>query len=505
MKISTALLTIGATFALAVSAAPHHGEGHHGGPHGDKLSQRLQNKITLRGLTRHTNMFQDLAIRYSNGTRAFGTAAHNATIQYIADQTKHHYDVTIQPAVFTYTETVSETANIVSDNNADLKPILMTYSSSTPAEGVTAEAFIVPNLGCDAADYAGVEGKIAIVSRGTCAFGDKSAAAANAGAVGLLVYNNEEGELNGTLGGDDIPKVPSAGITMADGQRIVELASNGPVTIKLVLVEFKENRSTANVCAETKRGDKHNVIVIGAHSDSVAAGPGINDNGSGSAALLEIARQFHSIKPTNAVRFCWWSAEEFGLLGATHYVSSLTEAQIADIKLYLNFDMIASPNYVNAIYDGDGDAFGVAGPGGSAAIEKLFIDYFAQHNSYSEPSEFDGRSDYGPFMDVGIPCGGTFTGAEGLKTEEQAQRYGGTAGAPYDECYHAACDTTENLNHEAFLLHSKAIAHAVATYSMSTADVDAQLNRTITKRDAAAPPVSSQIGATCGSNKIVAI
>lgn len=189
------------------------------------------------------------------------------------------------------------------------------------------------------------------------------------------------------------------------------------------------NRLSYNVIAQTIGGDQENVVHLGAHSDSVEAGPGINDNGSGSIGLLEVAIQLSNFTVNNAVRFSWWSAEEEGLLGAAAYVASLSQEELDKIRLYLNFDMIASPNFRYGIYDGDGSAFGTAGAPGSAEAEKLFQDFFTNDEGLPfTSSEFDGRSDYGPFLDAGIASGGLDTGAEGIKTEEEAAIFGGTAG-----------------------------------------------------------------------------
>ena len=223
-----------------------------------------------------------------------------------------------------------------------------------------------------------------------------------------------------------------------------------------------------NVIAQTKGGDANNVLVLTAHTDSVDAGPGINDNGSGSIGLLEIAVQLARFSVDNAIRFVWVAAEEFGLLGSTYYVSQLSEEERNKIRLELNFDMIASPNFVYAIYDGDGSAFNVSGPPGSAEAEKLFEDYFTNDAGLKYvPTEFDGRSDYGPFLKAGIPTGGLFTGAEQIKTEEEQAVFGGQAGVAYDINYHGAGDNVANLNLTAFLENTKAIAHSVATYGRS--------------------------------------
>lgn len=240
-----------------------------------------------------------------------------------------------------------------------------------------------------------------------------------------------------------------------------------------------ENRTTINVIAQTKNGDPNNVIMVGAHADSVDAGPGINDNGSGSIGILEVALNLAKYRTNNAVRFAWWSAEEFGLLGSEYYVRTLPKEEQDKIRLYLNFDMIASPNYFYGIYDGDGSGFNISGPPGSAEAEKLFEDYFKEKYIPSQPTEFSGRSDYGPFLEVGIAAGGLFTGAEVIKTPEEAIKYGGEAGVAYDVNYHKAGDNVANLNLDAFLVNSKAIAHAVATYATSFASLPPKAPRVV--------------------------
>jgi Zn-dependent M28 family amino/carboxypeptidase len=253
------------------------------------------------------------------------------------------------------------------------------------------------------------------------------------------------------------------------------LAATPGATVK-VTVEFTADvRAAWNVIAETSSGNDHNVVMAGAHLDSVQEGPGINDNGSGSAALLETAIQMQKVKPNNTVRFAWWGAEESGLLGSEHYVAELSEAAADDIALYLNFDMIGSPNYMFGVYDGDNSS-GTAPAGfippGSAQIEDVFESFYAQRGLPFQDTEFSGRSDYGPFIAVGIPAGGLFTGAEGVKTVEEAARYGGTAGVAYDECYHAVCDTIANVNPVALDVNSDAVAAAVITFAFDTSSVN---------------------------------
>jgi aminopeptidase S len=230
---------------------------------------------------------------------------------------------------------------------------------------------------------------------------------------------------------------------------------------------FVYNNATGyNLIADWPGGDPNDVLMAGAHLDSVAGGPGINDNGSGSAAILEVALAVSRAKlqPGRHLRFGWWGAEELGLRGSRHYVTTLPAAERSKIKGYLNFDMVASPNAGYFVYDGDNsDGVGAGpGPAGSAQIEQTINQYFSSIGVPTRGTDFDGRSDYGPFIQYGIPAGGTFTGAEGRKTAAQVQLWGGTVGA-FDPCYHRACDTTSNINDTALDRNSDAIAHTVWT------------------------------------------
>jgi Zn-dependent M28 family amino/carboxypeptidase len=230
--------------------------------------------------------------------------------------------------------------------------------------------------------------------------------------------------------------------------------------------------TTFNVFAETPGGDPDNVIMVGAHLDSVNAGPGIQDNGSGSATILEVAEQMARVRPRNKVRFAWWGAEESGLIGSNHYVTGLSDEERDRIALYLNFDMIGSPNFVRFIYDGDGSAFGLVAPPGSAAIEKFFEDFYGARGLASEPTQISFRSDYAAFFFSGIPFGGLFTGASDIKSDAQAATYGGSAGEQYDPCYHLACDTFDNINLEVLELNADAAAASTLQYSMNTTSVN---------------------------------
>ncbi|MET9253235.1 M28 family metallopeptidase [Streptomyces sp. NPDC048182] len=211
-------------------------------------------------------------------------------------------------------------------------------------------------------------------------------------------------------------------------------------------------RTGYNLVADWPGGDPNQVVMSGSHLDSVTAGPGINDNGSGSAAVLETALAVSraGYHPAKHLRFAWWGAEELGLVGSKYYVNSLSSANRAKIKDYLNFDMIGSPNPGYFVYDDD------------PVIEKTFKDYFAGLGISTEiETEGDGRSDHAPFKNAGVPVGGLFSGADYRKTSAQAAKWGGTVGQPFDRCYHASCDTSANINDTALNRNADAIAYAV--------------------------------------------
>jgi len=134
--------------------------------------------------------------------------------------------------------------------------------------------------------------------------------------------------------------------------------------------------------------------------------------------------------------------------------------------------MIGSPNYVRFIYDGDGSAFGLEGPEGSATIESFFEQFYDDRGLAFESTEISFRSDYAAFFDSGIPFGGLFTGAEGIKTADQAAIYGGTEGDQYDPCYHLACDTFDNISLEVLDLNADAVAASTLQYAMNTEAVN---------------------------------
>ncbi|MER5551369.1 M20/M25/M40 family metallo-hydrolase [Streptomyces sp. NPDC002793] len=459
---------------LLLSPSPAHGHASRG-PAEDaaELSRQLVDSASAEGAYRHLERFQAIA-ESSDGHRAAGTSGHDASAAHVHRLLrKAGYRVAYQAFDFTYTETLAEKLSVLSPTPREISIRAMTYTASTEEGGIEAALAAVPTdgtTGCEAADYAaGFTGTIALIERGGCSFAEKQAAAAAAGAVGAVIYNNVEGALAGTLGDAAAGKIPTGGLTRAEGEKLVADLSKGEVRVSLEIRESREERTTRNVVAETRGGNPARTVMLGAHLDSVTDGPGINDNATGSAGLLDVALKLAESHrtPANKVRFAWWSAEENGLLGSEAYVAKLPEARRADIALYLNFDMIASPNGVQFVFDGDDSDGAGAGPGpeGSAQLEHDINAFLDSKGKPHTGTDFSGRSDYGPFIEVGIPSGGTDTGAEGVKTADQAKTYGGTAGIAYDPCYHAACDDLGNIDMRHFDTNIDVIAHAVGTYA----------------------------------------
>lgn len=463
-------------------ARPGRGRGHQRG----NSSVQLQRAVTVDGILEHEEALQAIADANA-GTRASGTPGYEASVDYVVDQLEDAgYDPEVQSFTFPFFQILAPT--VFEQTAPDTRVFVEGADFATPDFSGSGDVSgsvqpvndnVLPpgpeantsNAGCEPEDFTGfTSGNVALIQRGSCTFGQKVANADDAGAAAVILFNEGQPGRTGadgvTLGGPvDIPVVFASfdvGNDLAG-----QIADGDDVQVHIVTQTLSEERETWNVIADARGGRTDRTVLVGAHLDSVLAGPGINDNGSGSSTILEVAQElaegrFHS---PNHVRFAWWGAEEAGLLGSTEYVATRSQDELDDIALNLNFDMVASPNRVRFVYDGDGDETGTAGPEGSGQIEDVFERYFAARGLATDPTAFDGRSDYGPFIDVGIPAGGLFTGAEGLKTDDQAATYGGTAGEPYDPCYHQACDTTANLAHDVLDQMADAVAHSTWVWS----------------------------------------
>lgn len=437
----------------------------------------------------HLDMFYGIA-EANDGNRAAGLSGYQASVDYVKTTLESAgYDVTIQPFPFNAFYPAGDgilqiTAPTPTDYvwEEDFTYLSQTEPGDVSGMAVAVDVQLGPDntstSGCEAEDFTDFPaGAVAVVQRGACAFGQKATNAANAGAVGVVIFNqgdteDRKGLINATLGDDYSGGIPAVFTTYDIGAGWVDQPD---LELRVVTDVVREQTETVNVIAQTNRGNPENVVMTGAHLDSVFEGAGINDNGSGSAALLELALQMKRAHPRNQVRFAWWGAEEAGLVGSTFYVNSLSQEEKDKIKVYLNYDMIGSPNFGNFIYDGDGSDFDLAGPPGSAATEALFEKYFNLREIASEGTEISFRSDYAQFFEDGIAFGGLFTGAEGVKTEEQAAKFGGEAGVAFDPCYHAACDDITNVDELALEINGDAAAFVTSWLSLSTRVIDEEI------------------------------
>ena len=469
----------------------------------EKRANNTYNKllgcVTLDGVREHQEAFQAIADANDDpfypGTRAAGTEGYDESVEYVAGLLEDAgYEVTLDPVQVTFNFPAVL---------RQLTPVQATYETGvfTGSGSGTVQGRVIPvdiNLtpprastsGCEAADFAGLDwsgpADIALVQRGTCNFGDKAFFAEQAGAEAVIIFNQGNtpdrealivADASSRTDGTPVTHgIPVVGASFADG---VALAQPGSTAFVEVLPS--ETRTDFNVIAELEGKNDDNVVMAGAHLDSVIEGPGINDNGSGSAALLETALMMANTKPRNTVRFAWWAGEEQGLVGSTDYVEGLSQAERDRIALYMNYDMVGSPNYIFMVYDADESTFEapVPVPPGSEAIEDLYERYYTRIGEPYDDTEFSGRSDYQAFIEAGIASGGLFTGAEVPKTAEQAAIWGGIAGEQFDPCYHEACDTFANVDLDALEVNSDLIAFAQLTFAYSTEAVNGERGKRV--------------------------
>ncbi|WP_350269887.1 M20/M25/M40 family metallo-hydrolase [Brevibacterium sp. CBA3109] len=454
--------------------------------------------VTGDAVMDHLQKISDISTSHSEeGFRALGTPGYEESVEYVEQtlEATGAFDVERQ-AFEVGDQAFGEVAVSVDGEKLQVTPASFTEGTEEPLTDLSVALPVDDDysdlaggqLGCEASDFDdSAEGALVLVARGSCAFGEKTQAATDAGAAAVVLYNNDtsapDEALNATLGERVENGAPTVGVSYNEGNDLltkIEGAVEGEPLLADFTLETEYTTSTTwNVIAETKAGDHDNVQMFGAHLDGVADGPGANDNGSGSAALLASAEALAE-QPTeadNAIRFGWWAAEEVGLVGSTHYVESLNEAELSKVKSYMNFDMIGSDNYIVGTLDSDGSDVpipdGVSVPEGSAELEKVFTDYFDTKDQPNVGTDFSGRSDYQAFIDNGIPSSGLFSGADGTKTPEEADMFGGTVGDKHDTNYHQPTDTIENVSRESLDIFSPAIAYAVHTLAYDLRDAPA--------------------------------
>jgi Zn-dependent M28 family amino/carboxypeptidase len=470
-------------------------------------TKKLRKAVTVDGIMEHERALQRIAIA-NGGNRAATTLGYDASVNYVADRLRAAgYRVTLDPFDFPTWE-LSPPSTL-----AEISPTARTFVEDTDyivsqfSAGADVTANVVPTndieippsggpgtgtSGCEASDFPPeTAGNIALMQRGTCPFVQKHQMAKDAGAVAALIFNDGgEGRVEPMF----ITSPPNIGIptimvSSTVGESLYREAQSGAVSVHIVVDATTTPNEELNVIADSRSGNRNRTIVVGGHLDSVEAGPGINDNGSGTSTILEIAEQIAQLnrKPRNRLRFAFWGAEEAGLVGSTAYVDEqVASGGIEDIEANLNFDMLGSPNFVRFVYDGDGSDIPLpptGAPAGSAQIEQVFLRHFGSQGLLTDPTAFDGRSDYGPFIANGVPAGGLFSGAEGIKTPRQESIYGGFAGLAFDPCYHVpptngACDDIFNLSTTSLDQMSDATADATWTLARSrSAITEAQTAR----------------------------
>ncbi|WP_445166771.1 M28 family peptidase [Mycolicibacterium sp. Dal123E01] len=432
----------------------------------------LQSKVTLDATMGHLQKLQVIADA-NKGTRVAGSPGYDASVEYVA-KTLRDKGFDVQTPEFTMgIFTVSKQS--LSLNGQPVEAHAIGFSGASPAAGVTGRLVAVPGdgrVGCTSRDFTGLDvaGAVVLVDRGDCLLADKASAATEHGAVALVVANNvDDKELTATMEESDQIQIPVLSVTKADGARL--RSESGTATV--VTDARVEQVKSRNVIAQTKTGSTHDVVMVGAHLDSVKEGPGINDNGTGVATILETALQMGpSPQVENAVRFGFWGGEEEGLFGSNDYVSSLDVEALKDIALYLNFDMMASPNTCYFTSDADqslppdpeADADQLI-PEGAPGIERTLVDTLKTAGKTPQDLAFDGSSDYDGFARVGIPSGNLDTGADNIKTPEQVKLWGGTADQACDPNYHSANDTVSNVNRDALALNGGVIGYVVGLYA----------------------------------------
>lgn len=434
---ATALLA-SASAAVPALAAPPDGNRGGGNPNSP---EKLVRAIDGDAMWADMEALYDAAMD-NGGHRAAGSPGWDASVDHVVDELESAgYDVELQPFEFTYTETLRQELRQLSPTERDLEHTILTYSPS--GEAVAELAAPAEELGCTEAAYDGADltDKIAIVSRGSCSFAEKSLAAAAVGAEAVLIYNNAAGAVNGTLGAPHDGYVATVGITRSLGQELLAQMEQGVVTVDLDLEQLVEQRTTHNILAETRTGRDDNVIMVGAHLDGVPAGPGMHDNASGSAVTLEVARQLAKVnKVNNRVKFAFWGAEEIGLLGSAHYVAELSPAEREDIAMYINLDMVGPLDHQNTL--------GVLQGTFSLGAEQVLIDQLTADGHPTGPAGNGNNSDYAPFVAAGIPATGLLS--------------------YYDSNYHTIDDDLDNVSPTSLLHSARAVAAAVGLFAYDT-------------------------------------
>jgi Zn-dependent M28 family amino/carboxypeptidase len=380
-----------------------------------QLSTELRKAVTLASMRSHLQALERIADA-NGGHRAAGTPGYAASVRYVRTRLART-GLRVRLQSFPYSRFVEELerGRQLAPAQRNLAVEAFEYSGS----GTVRAQVVAADDGCQPSDFGGVRVRIALIRRGTCFFAVKAANAARVGAAAAIIFNNEPGPLDGTLSEPGIA-IPVVAMTRELG------ASLDGATVELEVRARTIRTTVQNVIADAPRTSRAATLVVGAHLDSVTAGAGIDDNGTGVAALLELARAIQRLEPRHHVRFGFWGAEESGLHGSRAYVRVIANRR--GVVGYLNFDMLGAQRYVRGVYRGP--------------FAQVFERYFAVRGLPSQAVDISGRSDHASFAAVGIPVGGLISGG--------------------DPCYHQRCDRIPNVNLRALDELADAAAHAAA-------------------------------------------
>ncbi|NOS73803.1 MAG: M20/M25/M40 family metallo-hydrolase [Methyloglobulus sp.] len=458
-------------------------------------TERLRSAVEHGGIMKHLEALQKIANR-NGGNRYVGTRGDLQTRNYIASVLTRAGFKNVQrlPVVFenfkektpAILELVSPTSKFYVNGLAGSPNAQFDIMQSSGNGDITANIQAVQIMdppgptpsssdsGCDPAHFSSfVVGNIALIQRGTCTFSTKVANAIDAGAVGVIIFNEGQPGRTALIGAllSTPVSIPVVSAEWAVGKELYDLSLQGTVNVHMKTDAEYIHTETENIIAETSGRPDH-VVMVGAHLDSVDEGPGIDDNGSGIGTLLEIAKgmQRLHIQPLNKVRFAFWGAEEEAQVGSGQYVNGLSDVDAGKIALYLNADMLGSPNFVPSVYEADYNvlppAFASPPPApGSIEIEQVLVDYFNGVGPSPKLLNIDQRSDYRFFLLNGIPFAAITSGFDGNKTDAEAVDFGGTAGEPYDACYHKKCDNIHNVSEDSLDLMSGALVHTIMEFA----------------------------------------
>lgn len=370
----------------------------------------------------------------SDGIRATGTVGYDASVEHVADALRGA-GLAVETPEVPYTGFRDLGGSLEVSGRTFAGPDELRALIYSPSGEVSGPVRLLEESGCQPSDFAGVvPGELVLTTQGGCFRRDQAINAAAAGAAALLVGypGRGAGEIyRPTLIDPAGITIPVASVT----DEAVDLLSDpsaGAVTLR-VRTDLPSS-TFRNVVAQLGEGPR--VVIVGAHLDSVFDGPGINDNGSGVAAVLEIARALaaEGVRDGWSVRFGLWGGEELGSIGSRAYAEDVDDG----VEAYLNLDMAGSVNGATLVYDETGAA------AGSEAISAAFEAVLADRDEPSAPVDLGGSSDHFGFQQAGIPTGGLFAGAS--ETGSAAQPTTGGLGPAPDPCYHIGCDDLDNVD-----------------------------------------------------------